>query len=172
MESWKIYMLAGSFGSWKKTVKVYAWRSKSRAGFCKFEKDTNTMITSSYVHPTKNKNHHQNFLHIFKILPNFTSQIPTLPIYVDLFVFQQNSSQTSKAGLWALEVARPRGKDNSKEAPRLVTKAVHGTQNELKRRFRFKGSWLKLRFWLMMMYYDGDCDDGNDVGVGRGLGTC
>lgn len=125
----------------------------------------------------KNKNHHQNFLHIYKILPTVTSlhKFQPFPYKLCLFVCQQNSSQTSKAGLWALEVARPRGKDNSKEAPAWRTKALHGTQKEPKRRFQFKGSWLieiKLHFWLMMIYYDGDCDDGNDVGVGRGLGTC
>lgn len=140
-------MLPGSLGSWKKTVKVYAWRTKSRAGFCKCQTHTHThtMITSLYAHPTKNKNHD----HIYKNFTycNFTSQIPTpFPYMLSLFVCQQNSSQTSKAGLWALEVARPRGKDNSKEAPAWWTKAVHGTQKELKRRFRVKGSWLKLAF--------------------------
>ena len=59
-------------------------------------KHTNTVITPLYAHPIKNKNHHQ----IYKILPNFTSQITTpFPNMLSLFVCQQNSSQTSKAGL-------------------------------------------------------------------------
>lgn len=136
MEDVRCTWFVVSFGSWKKTVKVYAWRSKSRAGLCQ----THTQWSHQLFIQQKIRiqNHHQNFLIsiIFHQILHFTNSNPFPCILLSLFYRQDSSqpffSQTSRAGLWALEVARPRGKDNSKEAPAWWTKAVHGTPKRTK----------------------------------------